>query len=354
MPSPQEIADRIRLWESDGPQGPVTLEVYPTLKCNLDCGFCDTTERHQKPVNELSLKRHIALLEEAKEMGVRRAFVLGGGEPLLAKDKTPAILRHIKTLGMEGILTTNGTLMDEQLREQLVDTAFDEIHFSIDGPRAEIHDELRGVKGAFRKTVSNICALNVLKKQRGLQHPRIALHFVVTNRNYTCLSEMLHLATALGAFRVDFDALIAYREEQRVFQLTEAQKERVPQLAQEALDLAETLNIQTTLASFLNPETLTRGDREIPIPENQTGLKKAPCLKAWHYLVVQADGKTSPCCVLAGEGENIRDQSLDDLWKNSPFLNRVRKGMIDGEPLDRCRECSGNILAHETVIRGHL
>ena len=354
MPSPQEIADRIRLWEGHGPQGPMTLELYPTLKCNLDCGFCDTTERHQKPVNELSLERHIQLLNEASELGVRRAFVLGGGEPLLARDKTPEILRHIKALDMEGILTTNGTLLDQPLREQLVSTRFDEVHFSIDGPRPEIHDALRGVKGAFRKTVSNICALNVLKKQQGQEHPRIALHFVITNLNYTCLPEMLHLASALGAFRVDFDALIAYRDEQRVFQLSEEQKREVPSIAEEALQIADELGIQTTLKSFLKPENLSRGERELDIPQSQTGFKGAPCLKAWHYLVVQADGKTSPCCVLAGEGESVAEGSLKTLWATSPFLNRVREGMLKGTPLDRCRECSGNILAHEAEIRGQL
>lgn len=332
----------------------MTLELYPTLKCNLDCGFCDTTERHQKPVNELSLERHLQLLDEASELGVRRAFVLGGGEPLLARDKTPQILRHIKSLNMEGILTTNGTLLDQPLREQLVDTQFDEVHFSIDGPRPEIHDALRGVRGAFRKTVSNICALNVLKKQRGCEHPRIALHFVITNLNYTCLSEMLHLASALGAFRVDFDALIAYREEQRVFQLSEDQKNLVPAIAKEALQLAEELGIQTTLRSLLQPENLSRGERELDIPASQTGFKGAPCLKAWHYLVVQADGKTSPCCVLAGEGEAIGESTLKNLWETSPFLNRVREGMLSGQPLERCRECSGNILAHESEIRGQL
>jgi len=354
MSDPAKIAARIREWDPKGPQGPMTLELYPTLKCNLDCGFCDTTERHQKPVNEMSLERHLALLDEAAALGVQRAFVLGGGEPLLAKDKTPAILARIKTLGMEGILTTNGTLLGPDLREMLIENAWDEIHFSIDGPNPEIHDRLRGVEGAFKKTVSNICALNVLKKSRGLTKPRIALHFVLTKHNYTSLSDMLRLAAALGAFRVDFDALIAYREEQKAFDLSEEQKLEVPAIAAEALCLAETLGIQTTLASFLQTENLSRGEREIPLPKGETGLKGAPCLKAWHYLVVQADGRTSPCCVLAGEGESLSETPLEKLWTESPFLESVREGMLNGQPLPRCRECSGNILAHEAVIRSHL
>jgi hypothetical protein len=57
---------------------------------------------------------------------------------------------------------------------------------------------------------------------------------------------------------------------------------------------------------------------------------------------------------LAGEGESVRDTDLATLWKDSPFLNKVREGMISGKPMARCRECSGNILAHEAVIRSHL
>ena len=101
MGEPAAIAARIRRWEEEGPQGPVTLELYPTLKCNLDCVFCDTTDRHQGRQNELPLQRHLEILDEARELGVERVFVLGGGEPLVARDLTPPILHRVKELGME-------------------------------------------------------------------------------------------------------------------------------------------------------------------------------------------------------------------------------------------------------------
>jgi len=356
MSEPAEIAARIRRWETEGIQGPTTLELYPTLRCNLDCGFCDTTDRHHPNVEELPAERQLELVEEAASMGVQRVFILGGGEPLLARKITPALMARAKALGMEGILTTNGILLDADLRSRVLEMGWDEIHFSIDGPTAEVHDALRGVRGAFQKTIGNICRLNVEKHQRGLAHPRIALHFVLTNLNYSHLSDMVRLATAIGAFRIDFDALIAYRPEQLDYQLSPSQAAEVPELALEALELADKLGIQTTLRDFLEPESLQRGTGELPVSDEPTGvgLKAAPCLKAWHYLVVQSDGLTSPCCVLAGEGDSIAEQSMADLWRESPFLKRVREGMISGEPLSRCRECSPNILAHEAVIRSHL
>ncbi|MCK6507539.1 radical SAM protein [Myxococcota bacterium] len=349
---PAHIAARIARWERDGAQGPMTLELYPTLACNLDCAFCDTTDRHRPPVQELPTERLLSLLDEAAAMGVRRVFVLGGGEPLLRKD-TPALLHRVKTLGMEGLLTTNGTLLSPALCEQLLSDGWEEVHISLDGPSPEVHDALRGQRGAFARTVKNACRLSHARRARGLPGPRLALHFVLTNRNHRTLPEMVRLAQALGAFRVDFDALIAYRPEQQALQLSPAQAAEVPALAAQALELAQALGVETTLEGFLSPQGLVRG-AVTPTAPDLPGLRGAPCLKAWHYLVVQADGRTSPCCVLAGEGGSVAEQPLSALWTEDPFLERVRAGMAAHQPLPRCRECSWNILSHEARIRDAL
>lgn len=353
MPEPVEIAARLRRWETHGPQGPLTLEIYPTLRCNLDCAFCDTTDRHRPAVGELSAARLLEIVDEAADLGVQRVSVLGGGEPLLRRDATPALMARVKARGMEGVLTTNGTLLDAPLRARLLEMGWDEIHVSIDAATAEVHDGLRGARGAFRRTVRATCALAVDRRRLGLDRPRLALHTVITNRNYRTLGEIARLAHALGAFRVDYDALIAYRPEQRALQLSPAAAAEMPEIAAAALEIASDLGLVTTLARFLDPAALARGDTAVPIPA-APGLAGAPCLKAWHYLVVAADGRTSPCCVLAGEGGSAAQTSLGAIWSGDPFLQRVRSGMLQKEPLARCRECSWNILSHEAAIRDAL
>jgi len=331
----------------------MTLEVYPTLACNLNCRFCDTTDRHRPPVNELSATRWLEIIDEAAALGVQRVFILGGGEPLLRKDATPQIMERVKAHGMEGILTTNGTLLDAALAEQLIEMGWDEIHFSIDGPTPDIHDGLRGQHGAFERTMQAARRLTAAKQQRDLSTPRIALHFVLTNENYTTLVDMVRLGASVGAFRIDFDALIAYSPEQQALALSTAQLQQVPDLATTALKVARELGIATTLENFLHPERLERGERPPPATK-APGLKGAPCLKAWHYLVVQADGKTSPCCVLAGQGGSVATTSVQEVWQQDVFMNRVRDGMEAHQPLPRCRECSWNILQHEAAIRAEL
>jgi MoaA/NifB/PqqE/SkfB family radical SAM enzyme len=350
---PAHVAARVARWETEGVQGPMTLEVYPTLRCNLDCTFCDTTDRHRPPVDELSADRWLEIIDEAHALGVARVFVLGGGEPLARRDVTPALLARVKQHGMEGVLTTNGTLLGPELARQLVETGWDEVHFSVDGPTPAVHDRLRGQRGAFDKTVRAACRLAVWKRRAGLATPRIALHFVMTRENWRTLPDMVRLAHAVGAFRVDFDALIAYTPDQQALRLTDEERAAVPAVARAAMAVADDLGIATTLAHFLEPDRLDRGHTR-PTAPDLPGLRGAPCLKAWHYLVVQADGRTSPCCVLAGEGGSVRDTPLAEAWRADPFLARVRAGMLAGSPLPRCRECSWNILGHEALIRDHL
>lgn len=347
------IAARIQGWDQTGPAGPWTLEIYPTLRCNLDCAFCDTTDRHRPPVHELPMARWLQIVDEAAAMGVQRVCVLGGGEPFISQ-ATPPLLKRIKAHGMAGFITTNGTLCSPPVLKMLVEIGWDEIHFSIDGASPATHDALRGRNGAFRKTVTTACRLRGLRDQAGQASPRIALHTVVTRTNYTEMADIVRLAAALGAFRVDFDALVPYRPEQHALAL---RPEDLPDLRArlpEAIAEAERWGIATTLENFAGARTLQRG--QAPPPRGQgEGLGAAPCLKAWHYLVIQADGRTSPCCVLAGEGEAVgSDEGVADLWKGSPFLNQIRTMMRQGRPAGRCAECSENILVHERAIRARL
>jgi radical SAM protein with 4Fe4S-binding SPASM domain len=181
----------------------------------------------------------------------------------------------------------------------------------------------------------------------------LIFHFVITNLNYKELTPLIKLAHSVGVTRIDFDALIAYRPEQKALELNASQQAELAQIASQAKKLAQTLNIQTTLDNFIQNEHVSRGTQAPPSGEKE-GLAGAPCLKAWHHLVIQADGRTSPCCVLAGQGGSIRNQSVETLWNNDEFLEQIREAMLKHQPLDRCKECSWNILSHEREIRKNL
>lgn len=393
------IADRVRRRESGAPLGPWTLEVYPTLACNLSCGFCDSTVRHQRPRGELSAARLLRLVDEAADLGARRLMVLGGGEPLLAPHCVD-VMRRGKARGLQGMLTTNGTLLGADVAATLVEIGWEEVHVSVDGASPRTHDRLRGHPGAFARTIRNLCRLRGARDQAG-RGPRLALHTVLTRENVDELAAIVRLAAAVGAEAVELDALVAYRPEQRVHALGVVEAARLPERLREGLAEAERLGVRTTYARLLDPRALRRGEGgalvetgggEARNPRDDTptisyvatriedvatarddvvsnhafvapapapartasALRAAPCLKAWHHLTVQADGRVAPCCVLAGEGGSVAERSLADVWGLDPFLESVRAGMRAGRPPGRCAECSENLLAHERAIRARL
>ena len=255
----QVIAARLRRFDEGEIRGPYTMELYPTMSCNIDCVFCDTTYRRGKQDGELSPDEYWRILDDAHELGVRRVFILGGGEPLVRKDVTPELMRRIKAFGMEGHIATNGTLFDEGLIQQMLDTEWDEIHFSLDAPDPAVNDYLRGRAGVFDKVANTMCRIHGLKAKLGrgvMDAPRMLIHAVVTNKNHRMFAEMVRFASAVGAYRVNFDYIIAYRPEQHALKLDEDEKAEVPAEAQRGLVEASRLGIQTTLEHFLDRKTL--------------------------------------------------------------------------------------------------
>lgn len=350
------IAARLRRWDEGAARGPWTLELYPTMTCNIDCVFCDTTYRKGKQHGELSAADYDRVLDDASALGVRRIFILGGGEPLVRKDVTPSLMRRLKERGMEGLLATNGTLFDEALIQQVLDTRFDELHFSLDAPDPAINDYLRGRKGVFQKVAQVMCRIAGLKHQRGLgprDAPRLLIHAVVTNKNHHLFDAMVRFAHAVGAFRVNFDSIIAYRPEQHALKLNDDERASVPAFVRAAIDSAERLGIETTLEHFLRPETMERGEMRFP-QEGPKDVAHAPCLNPWYYLVVQPNGRVSPCCVITGPGEDVRERGLTATWTDGAYFTDLRRSMKDKQMTDLCRNCSQSIISRNDFIRAHL
>ncbi len=351
--SPQrEIAARILDWYQGNPRGPYTLELYPTLRCNLDCAFCDTTYRKARRQDELPADRYRRLIDEAADLEVRRCYILGGGEPLVAREVVRLLVRGLKAHNIYGILGTNGTLFTNEMLEEMVAVGWDEIHFSIDGATPAVHDRLRGRRGVFDKVTRTIRSLRDLKRRDGTDTPRMVLHTVVTRENYRQLGEIVTLARELGCFRVNFDALIAYRPEQFALSLSPEDRANLPEVARKALELAGQCHLETTLEQFLETRTLERGHMRFPAVRRHDVLHAA-CLNPWHHLVVQHNGKVGPCCVIPPEdgADDIRTRSLADVWFRGPTFTNLRNAMVSGEMTPYCRNCSMAIISQNDAIR---
>jgi sulfatase maturation enzyme AslB (radical SAM superfamily) len=134
-------------------EAPENIFIMMTYKCNSRCLYCYNMEDRQRfnkikkkqKEPEMSMEEYRQLVEDAKEIGVKR-FLFTGGEPLL-NPLTLQVGKYSKELGLKTELISNGLLIDESNVEDIVET-FDYISVSLDSMNKVIHDRMRG-KGSY-------------------------------------------------------------------------------------------------------------------------------------------------------------------------------------------------------------
>jgi MoaA/NifB/PqqE/SkfB family radical SAM enzyme len=135
------------------------MDVGLSELCNLECNMC----RRPQEKAAISYERAFAALVDAKRIGVT-TLSFSGGEPFVHPDFR-RILSEAVELGFEVELVTNGTLVretDVQILERLRC-----VTISVDGPE-EVHDEIRGRAGSWRKTMRTIEILAGSRAQWGV------------------------------------------------------------------------------------------------------------------------------------------------------------------------------------------
>lgn len=122
-----------------------TLQIHPTLRCNLFCKHCYSSSGPNVRSRDLDRWTLIDVISDAYNLGYT-AVSFSGGEPLLYEGLLDLLI-HAKSLGMKTTVTTNGTIVNKEIVRKLK-AYVDIIAISLDGP-PEIHNATRGSKHAF-------------------------------------------------------------------------------------------------------------------------------------------------------------------------------------------------------------
>lgn len=120
--------DRLVEFSNTGMLRPVTLDINPTNRCNLNCKFCSTGAR-DKTIT-LTLEQALLCTREYFGRGLRSVELTGGGEPTLWPHFKEYI-QFTKGLGLKLGLITNGLKLHEFSPEVL--GVFDWIRVSLNG-----------------------------------------------------------------------------------------------------------------------------------------------------------------------------------------------------------------------------
>lgn len=166
-------------------------------RCNLTCKHCYALSADHDYPNELSTQEVYSVMDDLKSFKVP-VLILSGGEPLLRPDIFEISLRA-KEMGFYVGLSTNGTLIDEQMANRIANTGFDYVGISLDGLK-ETHDKFRRLEGAFDLSLAAV-------KMLIARDVKVGLRYTMTALNDHDFAPLLNLMREVGAQKFYFSHL---------------------------------------------------------------------------------------------------------------------------------------------------
>jgi radical SAM protein with 4Fe4S-binding SPASM domain len=268
-----------------------------TYKCNLKCKHCYNSTGDR---DELPTKEWMKIIDEICRCGCLR-FFLTGGEPLL-HDGFSDIVEYARSKPLAVGVLTNGTFLDEYTVKRMKELGVYGLHFSVDGPNDQIHDEFRGVEGSFEKT------LNAIRMgfNSGLH---VGVTLCVHRKNLREGKNLVNLMEKMGVTEYTFTPVIkSFREEE----------------------------------NSITPEEYKEFIKTLPRKEKMSVY--APqyarnCGIGYKECVIHPDGTVGLCPPFGAEGPvlgDLKKDTFDTIWE-SPILKKLRS--IDVFKDEKCGAC---------------
>lgn len=128
-------------------RSPRSLDIAVTGRCNLRCRYCYHFDNPENAYADLPTAYWLGFFAELGRAGVMNVC-LGGGEPFI-RDDLSELVDGVVAGHMRFSLISNGGLISDETAAHIAATGrCDYVQVSMDGPRAEVHDTMRG-RGSF-------------------------------------------------------------------------------------------------------------------------------------------------------------------------------------------------------------
>ena len=167
-------------------------------RCNLRCAHCYSHSKDIEYGGELSTEEGMKLIDDLAAFGAP-VMLFSGGEPTMRPDLYD-LVKHAVSLGMRAVISTNGTLIGDEMASRLKELGLSYVGVSLDGLR-ETNDKFRGKPGAFDAALAGIEAC----KKYGI---KVGLRFTLNKRNVHDIGGIFDLLETADIPRVCFYHLV--------------------------------------------------------------------------------------------------------------------------------------------------
>lgn len=302
---------------SDKLSAPIIVFLQVTDKCNLKCKHCFTGNSRIVERQELSLKEIQSLFKRFSQSGVFEV-VIGGGEPFVRKDIID-ILRFANSMALTPSITTNGTILSDQLLSELQRIHLGYLKISLDGAEKE-HDYIRG-EGTFKKSVDTLQKLIDSEIPTGVR-------MVVNAHNYKSILPLYRTLLDVKCPSLSFSMI---RPSGNALCNKELYDNLSSSIFEEVTETILKLKAENQMKISLSedaPYVEGLNDNAAVLPEL---LPHFGCSIKGTVCEIDAGGDMTPCGFLKNLigrqliGGNIRKNDYIDIWNNSDVFSRFRR-----------------------------
>ncbi|UGV39841.1 12,18-didecarboxysiroheme deacetylase [Methanococcoides orientis] len=313
-----------------------------TRRCNLRCVHCYAQSKDIDYKDELTTEQGRELIDDLAEFG-SPVILFSGGEPLMRKD-LPELAEYAISKGMRAVISTNGTLIDEEMAKTLKKIGLSYVGISIDGVR-ETNDKFRGMKGAFDDAMAGLrnCQREGIK---------VGLRFTINKQNVADIPAIFDMLEEENIPRICFYHLVYAGRGTKIIDedlsLEDSRKtvdlimDRTKQLHEKAMPV-EVLTVDNHcdgpyIYMRLAKENPERADDVYELLQmnrgNSTGIG---------FGCVSWDGSVHPDQFWRHYSfGNVKDRKFSEIWTD--LDDELMAGLKDRKPLikanaDRCAKC---------------
>lgn len=260
------------------PDFPIHIDFEVVFGCNLRCTMCwlqNFTDYIKNPVY-MEFELYKKIIDEGMERGLNAISLHNIGEPLIRSDIFD-FLKYGSNAGLLDIfLSTNGTLLNEEASEKLIDYGLTRLNVSLDAFTEETYKKMRN-NNQFNKVKENIEKFLEIRKKKNSKTPFLRVSFCKTIINEKETDDFINYWSS----KVDNIGIQRYQ------------------------NVREDINLE---------------------PKEKIEIA---CYQPFRRVVVLPDGRVQGCCVEYGYDDvvvgNAYESSIHDIWhsKRIQFMRDV-------------------------------
>ncbi|MEJ8306169.1 TIGR04053 family radical SAM/SPASM domain-containing protein [Saccharibacillus sacchari] len=312
-----------------------------TRACALKCLHCRAEAQYRADPNQLSHEEGRALIDRIALMN-HPLLVFTGGDSLMRPDLFELARYAIEEKGLSVSMTPSATpRVNRSAVEKAKEVGLSRWAFSLDGSCAEIHDHFRGTVGSFDTTMRGIGYLQEL----GIP---IQVNTTVSRYNLHDLEAISEKVKEMGVVlwslffliptgRATQKDMISAEEHEQVMEWLHEAGRRMP-YGVKATEAPHYRRVAVQLSakraqSNANAEgSAGTAPSSNAAPAAKSGFKRADVLgrapkgvnDGDGFLFIGHTGDVYPSGFLPVKCGNVREEALEDIYRNSPIMQSLR------------------------------